>query len=88
MALPWLESSMMANTPRTKCLVCVGKLQTVVAQLTKHHDAIHVKAQEVFDAAATSVNLEHWILHRVHWPQGHELIARNWLQQVRGRFSQ
>ena len=55
----------------------------IVAQLAKDYDAVHVKTQEVFDAAAKSVSPEHWIWDGVHpLPQGHELIARNWLQQV------
>jgi len=42
-----------------------------------------VKTQEVFDAAAKAVSPEQWIWDGVHpLPQGHELIARNWLQQV------
>jgi len=55
----------------------------IVAQLAKDYDAIHVKTQEVFDAAAKAVSPEQWIWDGVHpLPQGHELIARNWLQQV------
>ncbi len=66
----------------------VDKLRTIVAQLAKDYDAVHVKTQEVFDAAAKAVSPEHWIWDGVHpLPQGHELIARNWLQQVSGRFS-
>jgi len=66
----------------------VDKLRAIVAQLAKDYNAIHVKTQEVFDAAAKAVSPEHWIWDGVHpLPQGHELIARNWLQQVSGRFS-
>ena len=66
----------------------VDKYVSIVAQLAKDYDAIHVKTQEVFDAAAKAVSPEHWIWDGVHpLPQGHELIARNWLQQVSGRFS-
>jgi lysophospholipase L1-like esterase len=55
----------------------------IVEQLAKDYDAIHVKTQEVFDAAAKAVSPEQWIWDGVHpLPQGHELIARNWLQQV------
>ena len=61
----------------------VDKYCAIVAQLAKDYDAIHVKTQEVFDAAAKAVSPEHWIWDGVHpLPQGHELIARNWLQQV------
>ena len=66
----------------------MDKYVAIVAQLAKDYDAIHVKTQEVFDAAAKAVSPEHWIWDGVHpLPQGHELIARNWLQQVSGRFS-
>ena len=66
----------------------VDKYVTIVAQLAKDYDAVHVKMQEVFDAAAKAVSPEHWIWDGVHpLPQGHELIARNWLQEVSGRFS-
>ena len=66
----------------------VDKYVAIVTQLAKDYDAIHVKTQEVFDAAAEAVSPEHWIWDGVHpLPQGHELIARNWLQEVSGRFS-
>ena len=55
----------------------------VIAQLAKDYDTTHVKTQEVFDAAAKAASPEQWIWDGVHpLPQGHELIARNWLQQV------
>ncbi|SVA64868.1 uncharacterized protein METZ01_LOCUS117722 [marine metagenome] len=65
----------------------VDKYGAVVTHLSKDYGAVHVKTQEVFDAAAKAVSPEHWIWDGVHpLPQGHELIARNWLQQVSGRF--
>ena len=61
----------------------VDKLRVIVAQLAKDYRAIHVKTQDGFDVAAKAVSPEHWIWDGVHpLPQGHELIARNWLQQV------
>ena len=61
----------------------VDKYGAIVAQLANDYDAIHVKTQEVFDAAAKAVSPEQWIWDGVHpLPQGHELIARNWLQVV------
>ncbi len=66
----------------------VDKYGAIVAQLARDYDAIHVKTQEIFDAAAKAVSPEQWIWDGVHpLPQGHELIARNWLQQVSDRFS-
>jgi lysophospholipase L1-like esterase len=61
----------------------VDKYGAIVATLSKDYGAVHVKTQEVFDAAAKAVSPEHWIWDGVHpLPQGHELIARNWLRRV------
>ncbi|MFT5108224.1 MAG: lysophospholipase L1-like esterase, partial [Pseudoalteromonas tetraodonis] len=66
----------------------VDQMGAIVAQLAKDFDAVHVKTQEVFDTAAKKVSAEQWIWDGVHpLPQGHELIARNWLQEVSGRWS-
>ena len=59
------------------------KLGRVVSRLAKDYGAVHLKTQEVFDEAVRKVSPEHWIWDGVHpLPQGHELIARNWLQAV------
>ena len=61
----------------------VDRLCGIVAQLAKDYKAVHVRTQEVFDAAAKAVDPAHWIWDGVHpLPQRHELIARNWLQKV------
>jgi lysophospholipase L1-like esterase len=61
----------------------VDKLCEIVPRLAKDYGAVHVKTQEVFDKAARKVSPEQWIWDGVHpLPQGHELIARNWLQAV------
>lgn len=63
------------------------KLRAVVARLAKDYNAVHVKTQDVFDAAAKAHSPEQWIWDGVHpLPQGHELIARNWLQEVSSRW--
>jgi len=65
------------------------KLGNVVAQLAKDYNAVHIKTQAVFDAAAKAVNPEQWVWDGIHpLPQGHELIARNWLQEVSARWPQ
>ena len=65
------------------------KLRVVVAKLAKEYDAVHIKTQYIFDAAAKSVTPEHWMWDGIHpLPQGHELIARHWLQQVSARWPQ
>ncbi|MFT5467409.1 MAG: lysophospholipase L1-like esterase [Verrucomicrobiales bacterium] len=65
----------------------VERLIPIVGRLVEDFNAVHVKTQEIFDAAAAAVNPEQWIWDGVHpLPQGHELIARNWLQEVSGRW--
>ncbi|MDH3583030.1 MAG: SGNH/GDSL hydrolase family protein [Phycisphaerae bacterium] len=61
----------------------VERLLPIVQQLARDYSAVHVKTQKVFDAAAKAVSPEQWIWDGVHpLPQGHELIARHWLQEV------
>ena len=61
----------------------INKMGQIVSQLARDFDAIHVKTQQVFDGAAKLAGPEQWIWDGVHpLPQGHELIARNWLEQV------
>ena len=63
------------------------KLREIVARLAKDFRAVHVKTQDVLDQAAEAVSPEHWIWDGVHpLPQGHELIARAWLQAVSARW--
>jgi lysophospholipase L1-like esterase len=65
------------------------KLGNVVAQLAKDYNAVHIKTQAIFDDAAKAVTPEQWIWDGIHpLPQGHELIARNWLQEVSARWPQ
>lgn len=59
----------------------IDRLRWVVAKLASEYKAILLKTQEVFDAAANRVEPSHWIWDGVHpLPQGHELIARNWIE--------
>lgn len=63
------------------------ELGKVVARLAADYQAVHVRTQEVFDAAAHEASAEHWIWDGIHpLPQGHELIARAWLQAVTERW--
>jgi lysophospholipase L1-like esterase len=65
------------------------QLGIVVARLAKSYNAVHIKTQDIFDSAAKAVSPEHWIWDGVHpLPQGHELIARNWLLEVSARWPQ
>ncbi|MEJ6581084.1 MAG: SGNH/GDSL hydrolase family protein [Akkermansiaceae bacterium] len=65
----------------------VERLISIVGSLVKDYDAVRVETQKIFDAAAKAVSPGHWLWDGVHpLPQGHELIARNWLQEVSGRW--
>ncbi len=65
------------------------KLRVVVTRLAKDYSAVHIATQDIFDSAARAVTPEQWIWDGVHpLPQGHELIARNWLQKVSTRWPQ
>ncbi len=58
----------------------VDQLRPVVAELASEYNAILIKTQEIFEAAAQRAEPSHWIWDGVHpLPQGHELIARNWI---------
>ena len=62
------------------------KLRVIVAKIAKEYDAVHIKTQDIFDAAA-DVSPEHLIWDGIHpLPQGQELIARHWLQEVSARW--
>lgn len=65
----------------------VERLIPIVSTLATDYGAVHVRTQEVFDAAARAVSPDHWIWDGVHpLPQGHELIARAWLEKVSERW--
>lgn len=65
----------------------VTRLTPIVGSLAKDYDAVHIETQKLFDVAAQKVSPQHWLWDGVHpLPQGHELIARNWLQEVSGRW--
>jgi len=61
----------------------IDELGDIVSRLANDFQAVHIETQKIFDLAAEEVSPEHWIWDGVHpLPQGHELIARNWLQAV------
>jgi lysophospholipase L1-like esterase len=63
----------------------IDKLGEVVKRISTEFKAVHIETQKIFDQAAQQVSPQHWIWDGVHpLPQGHELIARNWLQAVGG----
>ncbi len=61
-------------------------IRMIVARLANEYDAVHVKTQDVFDAASEAVAPEAWMWDGIHpLPQGHEMIARHWLHEVSAR---
>lgn len=66
----------------------IDQLRPIVAKLARDHKATLIKTQDIFDAAAKLAEPSHWIWDGVHpLPQGHELIARNWIQTVAQAWS-
>ena len=69
--------------------MCIDKMGFIVAQLARDYSAVHIKTQAIFDIAAASVSPDHGLWDGIHpLPQGHELIARNWLREVSARWPQ
>ena len=63
------------------------KMRVVVTKLAKDYQAAHLQTQELFDQAASEIGAENWIWDGIHpLPQGHELIARHWLDIVATRW--
>ena len=61
----------------------IDQLGEIVERIATDYGAVHIQTQKIFDQAAQKVSPQHWIWDGVHpLPQGHELIARNWLQAV------
>ena len=61
----------------------VDRLRPIVEKLASEFGAIFLNTQEIFDEAAIRVEPSHWIWDGVHpLPQGHELIARHWIETV------
>ena len=62
-------------------------MRVVVAKLAKDYGAVHIKTQDIFEAAAKASIPENFIWDGIHpLPAGHELIARHWLQAVSTRW--
>ncbi|PAY17116.1 lysophospholipase [Rhodopirellula sp. SM50] len=59
------------------------RIRPVVAKLAREFEAVLIPTQKIFDEASKRGGPEHWIWDGVHpLPQGHELIARNWIERV------
>jgi len=62
--------------------------QTIVRRLASKYDAVFVPFQEVFNKACKRASIDYWIWDGVHpTVPGHELMAREWLEQAGKRFS-
>ena len=63
------------------------KMRVVVSKLAKDYKTAHLQTQYLFDQAAIQAEPENWIWDGIHpLPQGHELIARHWLDVVANRW--
>ncbi len=61
--------------------------QKIVKQLASEFQAVHVPFQHAFDAALSKAPAEYWIWDGIHpMPAGHELMARFWIEKVRGQL--
>ena len=59
------------------------RIRPIVERLAEEFEAIFLNTQDLFDHAATQADPSHWIWDGVHpLPQGHELIARHWIEAV------
>ena len=64
------------------------KRQAIVRKLAEKYNAVFVGFQEVFDKACEKVPCDYWIWDGVHpTVAGHELMAREWMEQVGKRIS-
>jgi lysophospholipase L1-like esterase len=64
------------------------KRQAIVRKLAEKYNAIFVGFQEVFDKTCEKVPCDYWIWDGVHpTVAGHELMAREWMEQVGKRIS-
>ncbi|MDG0964969.1 MAG: SGNH/GDSL hydrolase family protein [Opitutales bacterium] len=59
------------------------KMRNVVSRMAMDYNAAHLKTQEILDRAVQVSSPENLIWDGIHpLPQGHELIARNWIDLV------
>lgn len=66
----------------------IERRREVVRKLAKKFDAVFVASQEVFNNACEKASPEYWMWDGVHpTVAGHELLTREWLNQVEKRIS-
>ena len=65
----------------------IAQRQEIVKRLSAEHNAIFVEFQGAFNKALSRAPAEYWIWDGIHpMPAGHELMAIEWLQQVRKKL--
>lgn len=65
----------------------IKKRQEIVKRLSIDYNAIFVGFQKAFDNALSKAPAEYWIWDGIHpMPAGHELMAREWINQVRKKL--
>ena len=70
---------------RSQMVPDVAARRTVVAELAAEFQAVHIKTQELFDAAAKRAPQAHWSADGVHpTPAGQQLIADAWIAATAG----
>ncbi len=66
----------------------VVQRQEIVRKLANRYDAVFVGFQQVFNKACEKASADYWIWDGVHpTVAGHELMTREWLEQVQKRIS-
>lgn len=64
------------------------RMQQAVRKLADTHQAILIELQKPFEQACQQAPVDYWIWDGVHpMPAGHELIARQWIKQVRTKLT-
>ena len=66
----------------------MAKRQKIVKQLSIEFNAIFIEFQNAFNKALAKALADYWIWDGIHpMPAGHELMAREWIQQVSKKLS-
>lgn len=67
----------------------IDSFGSIIERLAKEYQAVHIRTQELFDEAARATSDAQWMWDGIHpLPQGHELIARTWIEAVSERWPQ
>ena len=65
----------------------ISKRQKLVRNLAKEYNAIFIELQKPFNEACKKAPASYWIWDGIHpMPAGHELMAREWIKEVKKTF--